>query len=255
MKFLKHVQKARTFKNDPLGFIADTIVKIVVNLIIPFPLVGDAALQFKTPIIGCIGSLIVLGIFLLVVIGTIIISPFLAAESFLQKLIAPFTSSSEIPSDDSFIQTTMPMQIPLGGHGFEFASITAGFMDPGYFLTFGTIHTGIDLVPNESYFANSEAYKQTKKVIVYATHSGTVNYYVDPYGSETVEDTTPDGSLKTIYMHMKEVYVTSGTSVKAGTAIGEMGKTGRATAEHIHYEIRILSGNTWTSGNPLTYIK
>lgn len=255
MKFLKHVQKVRTFKNDPLGFIADTIVKIVVNLIIPLPLVGDAALQFKTPILGCIGSLIVLGIFLFVVIGTIIISPFLATESYLQNVIATFTSSSEIPSDDTFTQTTMPMQIPLGGHSFEFASITAGFMDPGYFLTFGAIHTGIDLVPNERYFANSEPYKQTKKVIVYATHSGTVNYYVDPYGSETVEDTTPDGSLKTIYMHMKDVYVTTGAKVQAGSPLGEMGSTGRSTAEHVHYEIRIKSGNGWLSVNPLPYIK
>ena len=255
MKFLKHVQNARTFKNDPLGFIVDTVVKTVINLIIPFPLVGDAALQFKEPILGCVGSLIVLGIFLFVVTGTIIVSPFLLTDNFIQKLIAPFTSSSTISSDNTFIQTSMPMQIPLGGHGFEYASITAGFMDPGYFLTFGTVHTGIDIVPNDSYYRNSESFKKNKKVVVYATHSGTANYYKDQYGSETVEDTSSDGSIKSIYMHMKAVYVTTGTLVQAGSALGEMGNTGRSTAEHVHYEIRILSGNSWLPVNPLPYIK
>jgi murein DD-endopeptidase MepM/ murein hydrolase activator NlpD len=255
MKLFNRIQAARTLKNDPFGFIIDSIIKTVINLIIPFPLVGDAALQFKGPILGCIVSLVVLGIFLFVVIGTIILSPFLATEGFLQKIIDPFTSSTHASSDSTFIQTSIPMQIPLGGYGFEFGSITAGFMEPSYFLTFGKNHTGVDLVPNENYYSNNQSYQQYKKVVVYATHSGSVHFYIDSYGSETVEVTSGDDSLKTIYMHMKNVYVASGSTVKAGSAIGEMGNTGRSTAEHIHYEIRIKSGTIWLPVNPMIYIK
>lgn len=255
MKFFNHVQKVRTFKNDPFGFVVDVIVKTIVNLILPFPLVGDAALQFKGPILGCVGSLVVFGIFLFVVIGTIILSPFLVTESFLQKIIDPFISNIDVSPDNTFIQTNIPMQIPLGGHGFEFGSITAGFMEPSYFLTFGKNHAGVDLVPNENYYSNNQSYQQNKKVVVYATHSGTVHFYIDSYGSETVEVTNGDGLLKTIYMHMKNVYIASGNTVQAGSAIGEMGNTGRSTAEHIHYEIRIKSGTIWLPVNPMIYIK
>lgn len=254
MKLFSRIQAARTFKNDPIEFIVDTLVKIVVYLIIPIPLAGDMALQFKGPVLGCLASLVVLGVFLIVVIGTVIISPFLATQGFLEKIVAPFTSSSLSP-DSTFIQTNTPLQIPLGGKGLEFASITAGFMASSYFLTFGTDHTGIDLVPNDNYFAKSGGYKQNKKVVVYATHTGSVNFYIDSYGSETVEVSNPDGSLKTIYMHMKNVYVTSGTNVTAGSPLGEMGNTGRSTAEHVHYEVRIKSGNAWLPVNPLNYIK
>ena len=54
---------------------------------------------------------------------------------------------------------------------------------------------------------------------------------------------------------MKEVCVSTGQTAQAGTPLGEMGKTGFATAEHVHYEIRIKDGSNWLPVNPLTYIQ
>lgn len=54
---------------------------------------------------------------------------------------------------------------------------------------------------------------------------------------------------------MKKVYVSTGNPIKAGTPLGEMGGTGFATGEHVHYEVRINSSGTWMPVNPLTYIR
>lgn len=254
MSLLKYATTARKVKDDPFGFLADTITRVIVNLIVPIPLAGEIAVLFKAPIMGFLASLLILALFMLIAVGTVFMSPLLVSSAFLNDLLALPVSTTHIPVG-SFAQTSIPMQIPLGGKGLEYANITAGFKDPSYFLQFGKVHFGIDLVPNDAYYNSSQAYKDMHKVIVYATHSGKITYYVDEYGSETVEILNDDNSLKTIYMHMKEVYVPTGGTAQAGTPLGEMGKTGFATAEHIHYEIRIKDGTNWLAVNPLTYIQ
>lgn len=55
----------------------------------------------------------------------------------------------------------------------------------------------------------------------------------------------------TRYGHMKKLRVVKGEKVKLGQKIGDMGKTGRATSSHLHYEI-------WFEGkveDPLPFIK
>lgn len=256
MKLLKHAQTIRNVKNDPIGFIVDSLIRIVAHLFIPIPLAGEVVVALKGPILGCLVSFILMGLFMIVTIGVIIFSPFLATESFLDKLLSPFTNSNtHIPSDGTFVQTDTPMQIPFGGHGLEFASITAGFHDPAYFLKFGADHTGIDLVPNDTYFQNNESYKINHQVVIYATMTGTANYYVDENGGLTVEDVNLQGAIKVIEIHMKKVFVKTGDSLKAGTPVGIMGQTGKATGEHVHYEIRTKQAGKWVPVNPLIYIK
>ncbi|MEN9327793.1 MAG: hypothetical protein RI947_601 [Candidatus Parcubacteria bacterium] len=254
MNLLKYATTARKVKNDPFGFLIDTLTKVIVNLVVPIPLAGEIAALFKGPILGFLGSLLILALFMLIAVGTVFMSPLLVSSAFLKDLLALPVSTTHMPIG-SFVQTSIPKQIPLGGKGLEYANITAGFKDPSYFLHFGKVHFGLDLVPNDSYYSSSQAYKDTHKVIINATHSGKITYYVDEYGSETVEIMNDDSSLKTIYMHMKEVYVSTGGTAQAGTPLGEMGKTGFATAEHIHYEIRVKNGTKWLAVNPLTYIQ
>ena len=91
-------------------------------------------------------------------------------------------------------------------------------------------------------------------MIIYATHSGTVSTYVDSEGVKTVEIINDNGDLKTKYIHFKEIYVNSG-KIQTGTPLGEMGGTGFATGEHLHYEIQIKDSNVWKLVNPLSYIK
>lgn len=48
----------------------------------------------------------------------------------------------------------------------------------------------------------------------------------------------PSG-LETVYSHNAKNFVKSGDHVKAGQAIALVGRTGRATTEHLHFETRI----------------
>ena len=57
--------------------------------------------------------------------------------------------------------------------------------------------------------------------------------------------------LQTLYGHLnRKPHVKLGTRVKRGEKIGEMGRTGRSTAPHLHYSV-IKNGN---SENPTHYI-
>lgn len=56
--------------------------------------------------------------------------------------------------------------------------------------------------------------------------------------------------IVTVYAHLSKVLVKVGQRVNRGEVIAESGNTGRSTAPHLHYEIRV-SGR---SVNPLSYI-
>jgi murein DD-endopeptidase MepM/ murein hydrolase activator NlpD len=45
--------------------------------------------------------------------------------------------------------------------------------------------------------------------------------------------------LQTYYAHLSRLFVQTGQTVRRGEVIGAVGSTGRATAPHLHYEIRI----------------
>ncbi|NVM02544.1 MAG: M23 family metallopeptidase, partial [Candidatus Helarchaeota archaeon] len=54
---------------------------------------------------------------------------------------------------------------------------------------------------------------------------------------------------KTCYGHFNKILVKPGQKVKKGDIIGEVGKTGMATATNLHYEV-------WYNGkyvNPISY--
>lgn len=46
-----------------------------------------------------------------------------------------------------------------------------------------------------------------------------------------------DGQLATLYAHLQKIKIRQGSTVKAGTLIGLMGRTGHATGVHLHFEI------------------
>lgn len=248
--------KAKQISKDPIGFILDRILAVVVNMLIPIPLAEEVVAQFKVPLLGALATFVLLAIFMVTVIFTIISLPFLSSSGYLQQVISSIfqPNSLNIAQDTSFVSTNVPKQNPFGGSGMNYTNITAFYHDSSYYLTFGKQHTGLDLVPSDDYFQHSKTYQDTHKIVIFATMNGTVNHYVDEYGGETVEITNSDSSIRVKYIHFSTVLVESGT-ISPGTPVGIMGETGFATGEHVHYEIQHKDGSYWVTVDPLNYIQ
>ena len=56
--------------------------------------------------------------------------------------------------------------------------------------------------------------------------------------------------LETVYAHLNKLCVKVDDEVKAGDLVGLGGRTGRATADHLHFETRFLEQPI----NPMTFI-
>ncbi len=255
MKIGKFVQAGRRLKNDPLGFLLDLLILIVANLLIPIPLVGNLILEFRGFALGALGFFAVLALAVFLSIGVVFAAPILIASGYLQSIFPSTVNASSSSVDEGFADVSIPQQNPFGGSGLSFVTITAYFHDSNYYLTFGKVHTGIDMVPNDNYFQNSKTYKATGKIIPLSTLSGTVNYYVDGDGGNTVVLTNDQNSLRALFLHFSQVFVATGQTIKAGTQLGIMGHTGFATADHLHYEIQVNNGGNWTPVDSLPYIQ
>jgi len=80
--------------------------------------------------------------------------------------------------------------------------------------------------------------KATQGTPIHAAAAGTVTFSgrESSYG-RTVKIAHSNG-LSTVYAHNRANFVKSGDKVKTGTVIGAVGHTGRATANHLHFEVR-----------------
>lgn len=87
-------------------------------------------------------------------------------------------------------------------------------------------HTGIDLQLSRK---GGEPVRASRagRIMRATTMSG--------YG-KIVEIKHADG-FSSRYAHMKKIYVNKGQRVKKGTVLGTVGRTGRATTPHVHFEI------------------
>jgi murein DD-endopeptidase MepM/ murein hydrolase activator NlpD len=56
--------------------------------------------------------------------------------------------------------------------------------------------------------------------------------------------------LYTVYAHLQSVLVWPGQRVEAGQQIGSVGDTGRATAPHLHFEVRLGENRYFDTRNP-----
>ncbi len=74
---------------------------------------------------------------------------------------------------------------------------------------------------------------------IYAAHGGVIltSAYHSSYGNYVVVS-RGDG-ITTLYAHMSKRAVTVGQTVSQGQVIGYVGSTGRSTAPHLHYEVRV----------------
>lgn len=102
----------------------------------------------------------------------------------------------------------------------------------------GSFHGGQDMIINPSnYPYPSESWK------VRATHSGTVigaannGAYNGGMGNYVILQISPTEVIR--MYHFKEVYVSVGQVITAGTKVGMTGNTGISAGEHLHYEVRV----------------
>ncbi len=93
-------------------------------------------------------------------------------------------------------------------------------------------HDGVDLLGA----ANTPEFAAAAGTVRIATWFG-------GYGNGVVIDHVINGvTVSTLYGHMNQILVSPGQYVSAGQMIGLMGSTGRSTANHLHFEVRINGG-------------
>src|SRR5215510_14661095 len=128
-------------------------------------------------------------------------------------LIAPPLSADPAPVSDR--QEQQGLRWPVQG------KVTSRFGPRGFFH----LHRGVDI-------------KAPKGTPVHAAASGTVAFSgrQSSYG-RVIKIDHPNG-LRTIYAHNSSNFVSAGQRVKAGAVIGAVGQTGRATTNHLHFEVR-----------------
>lgn len=91
-------------------------------------------------------------------------------------------------------------------------------------------HLGIDLAA-------------PKGTSIYAAHEGTVIYVGRAFkGFGKMIMIEGKMGWATLYAHLTKSRVKEGQQVRQGDLIGDMGRTGRATGVHLHFEIRKQSG-------------
>ena len=85
---------------------------------------------------------------------------------------------------------------------------------------------------------------------IYAAAGGTVEFsgYKGSLGKLVIIN--HGNGVKTYYAHCSRLKVSAGQTVKAGTNIAAVGKTGTATGYHLHFEVRVNG----TSVNPQKYL-
>jgi len=90
----------------------------------------------------------------------------------------------------------------------------------------GAFHSGVDI----SAATGTPVHATADGVVVHAeVQSG--------YGKLVVID--HGGGVQTYYAHLSRIFVQSGQSIRRGEMVGAVGSTGRVTAPHLHYEVRI----------------
>ncbi len=87
-------------------------------------------------------------------------------------------------------------------------------------------HTGIDI-------------KTKANDTIYAAFRGTVRMAKPYSGYGNLVVIRHVNGLETVYSHNSKNLVKVGDMVRAGDPIGLMGRTGRATTDHLHFEVRI----------------
>jgi len=110
----------------------------------------------------------------------------------------------------------------------------------------GAMHTGVDI-------------SAPTGTPVLATADGIVTFaeWFSGYGQLVIVDHA--NGYETYYAHLSRFGVVEGQEVRRGDQIGAVGSTGRVTAPHLHYEVRIggapVNPHTYLAGGVMQLVK
>ncbi len=138
------------------------------------------------------------------------------------------TAWADVPEAETPNKGTMPA--PYFDWPVDQARLTRGFFIKPPRGKSKRPHLGIDLAA-------------PKGTSIYAAHDGTVIYVGREFkGFGRMIMIEGKAGWATLYAHLTKARVKEGYQVRQGDLIGDMGKTGRATGVHLHFEIRKQSG-------------
>jgi murein DD-endopeptidase MepM/ murein hydrolase activator NlpD len=110
--------------------------------------------------------------------------------------------------------------------GDRFVWPVQGYVSSGFGIRDGAHHTGLDI-------------RAPVGTVVRAAESGRVvhaNAKLEGYGNMII--IRHSGRFSTVYAHNHRNLVRPGDFVEKGQVIAEVGQTGRASAPHLHFEVR-----------------
>src|SRR5258708_8279817 len=231
---LRGLSTTQTITNNPLNFVLDNLIRLIVKVLIPVPLAPELIIYFKGPILALFAGCILFFITLIFIIYTMLFAPTSSASTISNLLpLGQNIQGLNGYIESGFSDTNIPTKDPFGGSGTDNMTITVNYHEVESFEFAGQGITeteqGIDIIPSGTYNATNKAYKLTGQPIIFDTLTGTTNTYIDQYGANIIEVTNADQSVKTIYIHMSQVLVGNGVTVHPGQPIGIMGSTGMST--------------------------
>ena len=160
-----------------------------------------------------------------------------STQKVVKPLVFPFLSASDSLLL-SLLEKRLNICMPL-----DYITITSHYgyrKDP--FTMCQRFHDGIDLR-----CGNGLVYSMLPGRVA-AVHHGDTGY-----GNYVILD---HGSLRCLYGHLSEIYAREGSEVPAGAIVGLVGSTGRSTGPHLHIQLqRLTANNSWTSVDPMPFIK
>ncbi len=102
------------------------------------------------------------------------------------------------------------------------------------------LHSGLDI----AYAGNQPILAAEDGLVIHAGWYG-------GYGKAIRISHDPSSNFQTLYGHLNETLVEAGTKVKKGQIIGYMGRTGKVTGIHLHFEVRISN----VTVDPMLYFR
>lgn len=110
--------------------------------------------------------------------------------------------------------------------------------DPRHFNISSPFGVRTDPVYGDSRMHTGVDFSTKRGTPIYATGDGTIEsaqFLFTGYGN--VVTINHGFGYKTMYAHMNEVFVVEGMPIKRGQCIGTVGRSGKATGDHLHYEV------------------